>query len=96
MIDRLKNALCSISNDKVLHFVLSMVIAQVSFCVFGIFTPVWLASVLGIICVCAVGAAKELYDKKHGGVASWKDFAADAIGGAVGIVISLLTCFSVS
>jgi len=95
MIKRIESILCSISNDKVLHFILSMIVCQISFCLFCLFTPLWLATILSFLCVCMIGAFKELYDKTHGGVSSWKDFAADVFGGVTGVLISLCICFSV-
>ena len=52
----------------------------------NILLKLWLALVAAL----AVGIAKELWDRKHGGVASWHDVICDVIGLTLGSLIAIL------
>jgi putative lipoprotein len=80
-----------LGRDKGLHAAASAVIAAVGY---AASTP-WIDGPAGRAAVGAslalgAGAAKELLDAKTGGDPSWKDFAWDAIGTAVGVGLALL------
>ena len=51
-----------------------------------LFLPWWCACPLAL----AVGAGKELWDKGHGGIASWGDIIHDIVGIILGIGIYLI------
>jgi putative lipoprotein len=75
--------------DKALHFAVSAGIAGGAY---GMTTALtddrWKAFALGGGAALAVGAVKEAYDATGPGDPSWKDFAWDAIGAAVGLAIA--------
>lgn len=52
---------------------------------FDQFMPLWLAAVLAVI----FGIGKELWDKKHGGVASWHDVICDIAGVVLVVLVKL-------
>ena len=54
--------------------------------VLALFLPLWLAGALSLL----AGAAKELWDRHHGGVPSWKDLAYDFIGALIGLLIAMI------
>lgn len=54
--------------------------------VLSAFLPLWLSAILAFI----IGIVKELWDKEHGGVASWRDVGWDAVGTAVGTFIAII------
>jgi len=66
--------------DKQAHFWWGMAIAGIMFPL-GAWTALFFA--------CVAGAAKELWDKQGHGTPDALDFAATAIGGVVGVLISL-------
>jgi len=80
-----------LGRDKGLHAAASAVIAAAGY---AASTP-WIDAPAGRAAVGAslalgAGAAKELLDAKTGGDPSWKDFAWDVIGTAVGVGVALL------
>ncbi len=80
-----------LGRDKGLHAAASAVIAAGGYAA----SSPWVDARAGRAAVGAslalgVGAAKELWDAKTGGDPSWKDFAWDAIGAAVGVGVALL------
>lgn len=50
------------------------------------FAPLWVAVIAALL----IGIGKELYDKKHEGVASWHDVICDIAGVAIGAAICIL------
>lgn len=85
MIDFLKKIwawIVSVPQDKLLHYVAVLLVAQFVFCVVFIFSTFWLAfgwaNAAGIL----VGLGKELYDliKQEGHSAEWRDLVADGAG----------------
>jgi putative lipoprotein len=80
-----------LGRDKGLHAAASAIIAAAGY---AASTP-WIDAPAGRAAVGAslalgAGAAKELIDARTGGDPSWKDFAWDAIGTAVGVGVALL------
>jgi putative lipoprotein len=80
-----------LGRDKGLHAAASAVIAAAGYAASApwIDAPAGRAAV-GASLALSVGAAKEVWDARTGGDPSWKDFAWDAIGTAVGIGVALL------
>ena len=72
----------NIKQDKLLHFTVSAFLAVV----FGLFLPWWAAGLIAL----GIGVGKELWDKEHGGVPSWADFGADALGVLCGTIMLIL------
>jgi putative lipoprotein len=79
-----------LGRDKLLHFGVSAAIAGTGYAVSSlVFEQRWQRATAGGGAALAAGAAKELYDLGGGGDASWKDFAWDVAGAAVGVGIAL-------
>lgn len=79
-----------LGRDKALHFGASAVIAGSSYGVGTMFLDGRLGpAILGGSVALAAGAAKEGWDALGHGTPSWRDFAWDAIGTAVGLGIAL-------
>lgn len=85
MIDFLKKIwawIVSVPQDKLLHFVAVLLVAQFVFCVVFIFSTFWpafgWANAAGVV----VSLGKELYDliKREGHTAEWRDLVADGAG----------------
>lgn len=57
--------------------------------VLSAFLPLWLSAILAFI----IGIVKELWDKEHGGVASWRDVGWDAVGTIIGTIIETVKHF---
>ena len=81
-----------IKMDKVLHFVVSMLIA----CTLTLIAKAFDGDTPGIMCglyasvvTMAIGIAKEIKDKFSGGVFDWWDIVADALGCIPAIVFSI-------
>lgn len=75
--------------DKALHFAVSAGIAGAGYGATTAFTADrWKAFAVGGGAALAAGALKEAYDATGHGDPSWKDFAWDAIGAAVGLAIA--------
>jgi putative lipoprotein len=76
--------------DKGEHLIATTSIASVGTEVtrFWIASP-WIRAAVGFGAAVVIGAGKELLDLTGLGDPSWKDFAWDLIGGAVGTVLSL-------
>ena len=78
-----------LGEDKALHFAVSAGVAGAGY---GITTALardrWKAFAVGGGAALAVGALKEGYDAAGHGDPSWKDFAWDVIGAAVGLAIA--------
>ena len=72
----------TIRRDKLLHFETCALVCII----LAHLLPLWAAGVAAV----ALGIVKEAWDKHHGGVASWSDFAADCAGAAAGIIIGLI------
>ena len=75
-------AVAWIRRDGLLHLETCALIAVVS----GLVLPWWAAGPLALL----AGIGKEIWDKYHGGVASWHDVICDLIGVAVGTIITVL------
>lgn len=76
------------ARDKVMHFAASMVIQSVGYSVlrsngFEYRDAAWTAGGLTL----TTGIGKELWDRSRGGAFSWKDLAADGLGGGTGAVL---------
>ena len=75
--------------DGLAHILVSLVLCAV----LGVFLPLWVA----VLATLAIGAAKELvWDmamKK--GTAEWKDIIADAVGIALGAVLTVLDMLTI-
>jgi putative lipoprotein len=75
--------------DKALHFAVSAAVAGAGY---GATTALtddrWKAFAVGGGAALALGALKEAYDATGRGDPSWKDFAWDAIGAAVGLAVA--------
>lgn len=85
MIDFLKKIwawIVSVPQDKLLHYVAVLLVAQFVFCVVFIFSTFWpafgWANAAGVV----VSLGKELYDliKREGHTAEWRDLVADGAG----------------
>lgn len=68
--------------DSLLHLETSALIVVI----LSAFLPEWIAGLLAL----AIGFGKEIWDKHHGGVPSWRDVAFDFAGVLIGITISVL------
>lgn len=66
--------------DGLLHLETSALIAVT----LGKFIPLWIAALVTLI----IGIGKELWDKEHGGVASWHDIGCDIAGIVLGIFLA--------
>jgi putative lipoprotein len=78
-----------LGRDKFLHFGVSAAIAGTGYAVSSlVFDERWQRATAGGSTALAAGAAKELYDLGGAGDASWKDFAWDVAGAAVGVGVA--------
>lgn len=79
-----------IARDKALHFDASAGLAAASYAVTAgwLVDARWKALAIGGGVTLAAGAGKELLDLAGFGDPSWKDFACDAMGTAVGLAIA--------
>lgn len=76
--------------DKALHFGVSAALSVGGYATSAlVFDKPWQRALSGAAFSLAVGAGKEGYDAVAGGDPSWKDFAWDGIGTAMGISLSL-------
>ena|SRR5688572_19789937 len=76
--------------DKALHFGVSAGLAAGGYAAASpLVEPRWQRATLGAGFALTLGAGKELYDWSGHGHASWKDFAWDVLGAAVGTAIAL-------
>ena len=77
--------------DKALHFGVSTGLGFGGYAISATFTesepP---RAIIGASFSLSLGIAKELYDWRFGGDASWKDFAWDAAGTTVGVLTAWL------
>src|SRR5262245_21991436 len=79
-----------VGRDKALHFGISAGLAAGGYAASTPFVDArWQRAALGSGFALCVGAGKELYDLSGHGDPSWKDFAWDVAGTAVGIAIAL-------
>lgn len=77
--------------DKVLHFALALIIALVAGCVakvcgagrYEVLAAGWFAGFIA-------GIGKEIYDEAHSHSSDSRDWAADAVGAALGCIIALI------
>ncbi|MGA0920674.1 MAG: hypothetical protein ACO327_04840 [Gemmatimonadaceae bacterium] len=74
--------------DKAKHLIVSAVLQSASHTVWranghDYRSASWNAAAVTM----TVGVGKELWDRHRGGVVSWKDLGADAVGGAMGAVL---------
>jgi len=69
-----------IKTDGLLHLETSALITIA----LSLFLPWWVAAVIAFL----IGVVKELYDKEHGGVASWHDIGCDAAGVLIGLFLA--------
>ena len=72
----------NIRHDKLLHAETCALVCII----LAHLLPLWTAATAAV----ALGIVKEVWDKRHGGVASWADLAADCAGAAAGIIIGLI------
>ena len=82
--------LYNIKTDKLLHFIASLGVMQVSYGILHYFLlDKWsLLIALGIAIL--VGVFKELYDKKKGGIFNKEDIIADTIGTLIGFILTII------
>lgn len=74
--------------DKAKHAIASAVVQMGSHAVLRANGRDYRAASWGAAAVTAtVGVGKELWDRGHGGDPSWRDLAADAVGGGAGAVV---------
>jgi putative lipoprotein len=79
-----------LGRDKAIHFDLSLAMASGAYGLTSLkLDPMWQRAAVGAGFALAMGAGKELVDLAGSGDPSWKDFAWDAIGVAVGVGIAL-------
>jgi putative lipoprotein len=80
-----------LGRDKGLHAAASAVMAAGTYAASApwIDRPAGRAAV-GASIALGAGAAKEIWDSRTGGDPSWRDFAWDAIGTAIGVGVALL------
>ena len=71
-----------LKRDSLLHAETCALIAVVT----GLLLPWWGAGLVAL----AAGICKEIWDKYHNGVASWRDVSWDVIGVAAGALITLI------
>ena len=69
-----------IKTDGLLHLETSALITVAV----ATFAPLWAAGLSAL----AIGVIKELYDKEHGGVASWHDIGCDIGGILIGLFLA--------
>ena len=80
-----------IRTDKLLHAETSALLVVVISELLSLLMKDSLALVLASFATLVIGFGKELYDwASHKGVADRKDFRADVVGTAIGIIITLL------
>lgn len=89
MVSRIKQWLYGIKADKLLHFIVGLLVAEVVSGALSHFARLY-ALIVGLVVSVIAGYLKELWDSKHGGVSSDKDFLATIIGGAVGTLLMLI------
>ena len=77
MLKRIINALCSISSDKMLHFIAGLMIVAVTAIVFSC------AATYAIVSSVIAGFYKEAIDEFEYGGWDWWDLVATAMGGFV-------------
>jgi putative lipoprotein len=76
--------------DKALHLGLSVGLAAGGYAATSALTTSMPKRALGgAVFSLALGASKELYDLGGGGTASWRDFAFDTLGTAIGVALSV-------
>ncbi len=81
-----------LGRDKALHFAASVALSSGAYvgAAWALkVDPLWERAAIGAGTSLAIGAGKELYDMTGAGDPSWKDFAWDAIGTAVGVGLAL-------
>ena len=76
------------ARDKALHFAISAVVQGTTHSVlrangFEYRDAAWTAGATTLV----VGVGKELWDRRAGRAFSWKDLAADGVGGGTGAVV---------
>lgn len=87
---RLFNFLNNLKVDKLLHFIVGVILGLIMMWIGKFFLPLLSNGVLALSIVFLVSLAKEYYDKTHKGVVDILDIVATFIGGVVGILIALL------
>ena len=86
----IKEWLYSLKSDKLLHFIVALVIAQAGAAVFGLFMGRFVRIYMGWLLAVIVTLLKEIWDKRHDGVCSKADFAAGFLGALVGAAMLLI------
>ena len=76
--------------DKLLHFIVGLILGSVIMGVNNLWLSILPNGVLTLSIVFLLGLAKEQYDKNHKGTVDFKDVIATVIGGFVGIEIAFL------
>ena len=80
-----------IKPDKLLHFIVGLLIAQISYALLSIGFTEWFSVLLAFGTAACVGGAKELIDwATDSGVPSLSDFLATLVGGAIGSLVVVL------
>ena len=89
MVNKIILWLSGIKADKLLHFIAGLLIAEVVAGAFSHFARLY-ALIIGLVASVVAGYLKEMWDSKHNGVVSDKDFVATVIGGSVGTLVMLI------
>ena len=82
--------LSSIPKDKLLHFIVGILVGAGCMRVFSLFLSLLPTGVLSCLVLGLVGIGKEWYDTKHGGTVDYVDILYTIVGGLVGIEIAFL------
>lgn len=89
MVDKILKWLNGIKTDKLLHFIVALLVAQLLYALLSICCGKWMSVLGSMFLASMIAAVKELYDIGHG-VASWKDILASVTGIMVGLIIIVL------
>lgn len=76
--------------DKLLHFIVGILMAQTFILVCPIALNFWIAAGISLVLSTAIMYGKELWDEKHGGVYDIRDFYAGMIGIAYGLAAMIV------
>lgn len=90
-VKELFNWLHKVAIDKLLHFIVGLMIAQLGAALFGLFLGAYMKIFFGWILSVLVTMSKEIWDKRHDGVCSYADFSAGFLGAIIGSLILLIT-----
>lgn len=82
--------LYNIKTDKLLHFIASLGVMQVSYGILHFFLLAKWSLLIALGIAILIGVFKELYDKKKGGIFNGKDFVADIWGALFGFILTVM------